>query len=354
MKFIFCFLLSMLFSSVVIFAQPPFGDYTGDGTANNPYKMYTKDHLYELRDTIWSDYVKISAGGTMWHKGKYFRLMQDITDTVKFTLFAFDGHFNGGGNKITVAITLDLVYGDETFFCFLYSGGSIDSLTFDGYTDGLSGIAGYVAPAHYMNLHPASVVSNCTSNVTINTIYSTVGGIVYSNSGTVIKCVNNGSITGVDRIGGVVGSNGMTGLIINCLNTGRITATSWTPNSIASGVGGIVGTISNGSWNGSTDGVFNNVNIGGIEGVGHVGGIIGLVRGMSPATPITNNLNYGFVKGANRVGGIVGWIFNAGVAIVNNSNFGVVVGEEDTGCIVGKNDGGAISNNHYDKQMCGE
>jgi len=50
----------------------------------------------------------------------------------------------------------------------------------------------------------------------------------------------------------------------------------------------------------------------------------------------------------------VGWVAAGGVNITNNSNFGVVVGEEDTGCIVGRNNGGNISNNHYDKQMCGE
>jgi hypothetical protein len=61
------------------------------------------------------------------------------------------------------------------------------------------------------------------------------------------------------------------------------------------------------------------------------------------------------VKGIKAVGGIVGNIFSSNVYISNNSNFGVVVGEEDTGCIVGKNNNGAIiSNNHYDKQMCGE
>jgi len=62
------------------------------------------------------------------------------------------------------------------------------------------------------------------------------------------------------------------------------------------------------------------------------------------------------VKGIKSVGGIIGVIIgNAGINIFNNSNFGVVIGEEDTGCIVGRNNsGGNISNNHYDKQMCGE
>jgi len=31
-----------------------------------------------------------------------------------------------------------------------------------------------------------------------------------------------------------------------------------------------------------------------------------------------------------------------------------VRGTSNVGCIVGKNNGGTLTNNHYDKQMCGE
>jgi hypothetical protein len=63
--------------------------------------------------------------------------------------------------------------------------------------------------------------------------------------------------------------------------------------------------------------------------------------------------------GNNNVGGIVGYVDrlssgNTLSTITDNSNFGVVIGEEDTGCIVGRRIGGIITNNHYDKQMCGE
>jgi len=341
MKKYFVFILSVfLFVSVPLFAQPHYY-FQGLGTINEPYEIWTLDDLMVLGDSI--DAFLLPHKST-WQRGKHFRLMSNI-DTVKQLIctYYFEGHFYGNGKTITGVNALG-------FFSGLYRGGIIDSLTVDCYTYDIAGIVGYVAPAHYMNLHPASVVSNCTSNVTINAIHNIAGGIAFDNSGIVINCVNNGSIMGVDRIGGIVGDN--YGTVNNCLNTGRITATNWTPNSIFSGVGGIVGTVANGCTF-----ISNNVNTGSIKGVGHVGGIAGMIRGnsgMMPPVMVVNNSNYGFVKGANRVGGLIGWVYAAFVNITNNSNFGVVVGEEDTGCIVGKNNGGNISNNHYDKQMCGE
>jgi len=345
MKIFFCFLLLMFFSNISLFTQCPFDDCINDGLfKSTAYEIWTIEHLYELGDSInkqlWPYY-------SHWHFGKHFRLMSNI-DTVKqpIGIISFMGHLYGNGKTITITNSLSFFWGVE-------GGGSIDSLTVEGYTDGVAGIAGYyIGPAHYMNLHPASVVSNCTSNVTINAIHNIAGGIAFYNRGTVINCVNNGSIEGENRIGGIVGSND--GTVNNCLNTGRITATNSGTNMSAgqptsnNGIGGIVGHTASGLKS-----ISNNINTGTIEGQGMVGGIVGTAYTVLFA-PITNNTNYGFVKGINRVGGIVGWIFNAAATVSNNSNFGVVVGEEDTGCIVGKNSGGNISNNHYDKQMCGE
>jgi len=305
-KYFFIGLL-IFFSNIILFAQPPFNGL-GDGSKNNPYQIWTLDDLMELRDSTKHIF-------SVWSQNKHFRLMQDINDTLReMVCWFFEGHFYGGGHKINVAMIYNppLSY-DGGFFAQIGSGGSIDSLTLYGYgTDGVV-IVGNISSS------PNSTVINCTNNVDFHiTYYDGGAGIVGFNLGaTILNCVNNGSITGVDRIGGIVGEN--SGTVNNCLNNGRITATSWKANSSFSGVGGIIGTIAN--YHG---GVSNNINIGTIKGQGQVGGIIGSIRDLK-SNPVTNN-----------------------------SNFGVVVGEEDTGCIVGRNNGGNISNNHYDKQMCGE
>jgi len=163
-------------------------------------------------------------------------------------------------------------------------------------------------------------------------------------------------------IGGIVGVNeqgGAGGQIINCINNGKIIA-SILGGSVSSGVGGIAGV----RYNAGSVVLSGNINNGVVEGQNNVGGIIGRVTGVPVASIpvfVTDNVNNGFVKGSTAVGGIIGSSghFDAAgfynVNIFNNFNSGVVMGVSETGCIVGRNVvGGTISNNHYDKQMCGE
>jgi len=124
-----------------------------------------------------------------------------------------------------------------------------------------------------------------------------LGGIVHhnSNSGIISYCINNGSITTNDRIGGIAGNN--EGHIISCLNTGKITATN-------TSVGGIVGRSLNGQQT-----LRNSINIGSVEGFSGVSGIIGSFTENGTHAIIQSfrdNINYGLVKGNSSVGGIVG------------------------------------------------
>jgi len=342
MKIIFCLFFLIVFFNASLFAQCPFDDCINDGlTKATAYEIWTKAHLIELNDSADS----IGPPYYMsWVQGKHFRLMQDIKDINQPISGLPNAYFYGNGKTITVAMDV-IGYGG------LLGAHYIDSLTVNGYIN-----VQYQLQATAAGIGGAITITHCTSNVIIHLHNATMAGGIASvcvNNGTISNCVFNGSITGLNRLGGIVGSND--GTVINCVNNGRITATNSGSNTNLggqptsnNGVGGIVGHTTNGCQS-----VFGNINTGTIEGQGMVGGIVGTVRAL-PSALIISNLNYGFVKGTNKVGGIVGWIFNAGVAISNNSNFGVVVGEEDTGCIVGKNNGGNISNNHYDKQMCGE
>jgi len=342
-------ILVFIFTNTVLFAQPPFDDYTGDGTVGNPYNIYTKAHLMELGDSINSVGPPYYLS---WVHAKHFRLMQDIDSITQSVGWRdFGGHFYAGGNKITLTINNPPPFNLATgLFNYVSMWGSIDSLTVKGYVhNGLSGIVSF----------NWGIISNCTSNVTITSEYGHIGGISYSNiTGIISNCVFNGSMVSTNEIGGIVGEN--SGHIINCINNGKITATNSGANTgltgqptSNNGVGGIVGSHPN-ATGGS---IRNNINTGSVEGQNMAGGIVGVVvasSGMYPILPTINNINYGFVKGNKIVGGILGWVIGTNINISNNSNFGVVVGEEDTGCIVGKNNGGNISNNHYDKQMCGE
>ena len=316
----------IIFSNIILFSQS-FGG--GDGLSKaTAYEIWTKAHLEELGNLLSDIYYNSS--------GKHFCLMTDIdgiTQTIGY--YHFNGHFHGNGKTITVNM-------ETSLFSVLGIGGSIDSLTVNGTIS--NGVAGIVVA----NMS-GSTISNCINNATIigSVNYSiATGGITGSNRGIILNCVNNGSVSSDDWIGGIAGEN--QAQIISCINTGKITATnSGTVSSSNTGVGGIVGSSQ------ARNSILNSINIGTVSGQGVVGGIQGNFVGtpINPAS-ITNCINYGFVKGPSRVGGIVGDV-RAGVRITGCSNFGVVSGDSETGCIVGINNGGTLTNNHYDKQMCG-
>ena len=75
--------------------------------------------------------------------------------------------------------------------------------------------------------HAVYDIKACINNATVETTNDSVGGIVgYQGAGrlSVEKCINNGSITGTNKIGGILGSCG-TSIVRNCYSTGDVEAT---------------------------------------------------------------------------------------------------------------------------------
>ena len=155
-----------------------------------------------------------------------------------------------------------------------------------------------------------------------------VGGIAGSNSGTITadedndNLVNRGSITGNKYVGGVAGENKVGGTIANTLNSVVLHATG----NNAQYFGGVVGSNS-----GVIDGATNtsDINIT-AEGGSYVGGIIG--HNTDLGTLKGEILNEGSVSGKLNVGGIIG----------QNDNDDVLQGTADERLVV-KNKGNAVA-----------
>ena len=155
-----------------------------------------------------------------------------------------------------------------------------------------------------------------------------VGGIAGSNSGTITadedndNLVNRGTITGNKYVGGVAGENKDGGTIANTLNSVVLHATG----NNAQYFGGVVGSNS-----GVIDGATNtsDINIT-AEGGSYVGGIIG--HNTDLGTLKGEILNEGSVSGKLNVGGIIG----------QNDNDYVLQGTADERLVV-KNKGNAVA-----------
>ena len=104
------------------------------------------------------------------------------------------------------------------------------------YNYSVGGIAGSLS---------SSTVELCGNTGTVTSTLKRTAGIVGSFGGTMTKCFNSGSITGIYASGGIVGSiSAANASVTDCYNTGSILCNAPTAqykDSNAKGVGGIVG-----------------------------------------------------------------------------------------------------------------
>jgi hypothetical protein len=159
-----------------------------------------------------------------------------------------------------------------------------------------------------------------------------VGGVVGSGRGytKVQNCYATGAVSGADYVGGVVGYKNVYGTVQNCYATGALSGTG-------NSVGGVVGYI------GSNTTVQNCYATGAVSGAGNsVGGVVG---SSSSFTTVQNCYATGAVSGAgNMVGGVVG-SGSSFTTVQNCYATGAVSGADFVGGVVGyKNVYGTVQN----------
>lgn len=173
------------------------------------------------------------------------------------SLYPFTGTFNGNGHTIKNFnhLNSDTVVG---VFEFIGSGGAVTNLNVEGSVLNDTAGGALVAAFNYGEISYCScsgtltgdgsikggiagsnvgTISYCFSSATIvDTLSSSyTGGIAGINTGTLYCCYATGDITGYDKVGGLVGSNGSAAAISNCYATGSVTVAD------SGSVGGLAG-----------------------------------------------------------------------------------------------------------------
>ncbi len=161
---------------------------------------------------------------------------------------------------------------------------------------------------------------------------SFVGGLVaYNHRGTVSNCYATGNVSGVDRVGGLVG--GISGDYFFPPDQGIVTE-SYAGVTVSGNnyVGGLVGWISSGGT------VEKSYFTGAVNGNTSVGGLVGFIHRdpMGSSSRIMNSYSTGDVIGSSYVGGSVGTIIRG--RLENAYATGVVNGEEGVGGLIGYKD----------------
>lgn len=200
----------------------------------------------------------------------------------------FQGSFHGNGHTIS-GFSFEKKGSKTGLFRTLTASAVVEDLTVEGdlAPQGSASQAGLLVGENY------GTVSRCAAQGSVSG-QEDIGGLVGLNgeSGCIQSCTSAAAVTGVTNVGGITGQN--LGTVENSSNTGEINtqADQETPTS----VGGIAG-LSRGTIRGCT-----NSGAVGYQHVGYnMGGIVGLQSG-----EISNCSNTAPIQGRKDVGGIAG------------------------------------------------
>lgn len=215
----------------------------GAGTSDDPYKIATARDFRNLITYSSKGCPQCSKNASDFLGANYLQTANIDFKKVKMSPIGdsdhqFSGQYDGDGKQLQ-NVNINETGQFAGIFAYVNGSASIKDLTVSGNitktgsTDNscAGGIAGIV--------RGAATVTGCTNNATITSSATYTGGIAgrlyQSTSSTAISgCTNNGSVTSsVSYTGGIVGQQIHGGTIVECVNNGTVSGTSY--------VGGIVG-----------------------------------------------------------------------------------------------------------------
>jgi hypothetical protein len=226
--------------------------YSGSGTAEDPYQIYTPEQMNALG---------MHAG--MW---SHIKLMADL-----------DMSANTG--------TQYNIIGQYPYFTGTFDGNGhiISNLTIAASNQNHVGLFGGVGS--WGQIRNLGLI-----NVNVSG-YQWVGGLAGFSFGTITACYATGSVSGVYQVGGLAGFS--SGTITACYAADSV-------NSSGSEIGGLVGS--------NRGAVTTCYATGSVRGGGNVGGLVGFNDG--PITTCYATGTTGSFSGSSRVGGLVGGDYN--------------------------------------------
>lgn len=263
-----------------------------------------------------------------------------IGNEESFLSFAENCRLDSYSRELQVELLQDL---DLTGFDF--SGVPIFCGTFlgNGYTiSGLNITADGSAVGLFRYLSQDAVVQDLTVTGTVspNGSQTLVGGIAGSNAGSIQNCTFQGTITGSDQVGGIAGSNTVTGVIENCQFNGLIHGDHFIGGIAGSNTGVIRSCINKANVNITpqqnsvdlSDITLDNItNSESANTVTDVGGIAGSNGGV--IRDCDNFADIGYRHMGYNIGGIAGSTMGY---IVQSQNFGNISGRKEVGGIAGQ------------------
>lgn len=282
--------------------------------------------IYSLKDLLeFRDAKKAGTDMSKWKDEQgVFNLYADIDiSTIKnwepINGIAANEVFEGNGHTISGLNITEIKESKDHYGFILFNDGAIHKLHLGtGYVEITAVTDGWILFGSMCGIN-RGIISDCSSKVTVKDSRKSgnidsqlhISGICGASvmSGSIVRCINRGDVTGGWHAAGIVGDN--SGVVEACENYGKISALDF--NQSVMGISGC--------WMDAR--VFNCKNYGTINGgtANYVGGITAGLYG-----EVQNSVNEGTVTGGgNSVGGIAGDVYQNGV-LRNCRNLGNIAG----------------------------
>ena len=326
--------------------------FDGEGTAEKPYLLKTKDDLVTLskvttvKQQLFPDtYFKITNDIDLQKDGEFLGICASIITGSSDAHVQFAGHIDGDGHTIH-----NMVIKNSVVWTTAPTATAMGTPT-TGQCIGYKGFIGRLGPNG--SLKNLNIAADCD----LSEMWATTGALVGYNYGTIENCRNYADVKGYSCwIGGIAGQSQKGAVIRNCFNAGNIVSGYMN-------VGGIAGTnyglIENSENTGTIECKVISTFISGskVNKLNSVGGICGGQTGGR----VVNCVNSGTIYGYGRVAGISGSLSEAASTtydyhndVINCINYGTSLSTDkvNVGAIGGQTGTkGVCSDNYYDGQI---
>ena len=237
----------------------------------------------------WAEFVRLSTRD-VWSQGMTVELNADLdlSDSGSTPVPIFQGTFHGNGHTIS-GVFCSQKGSKIGLFRTLTQSAVVEDLTVTGTLEpqGTASSVGLLAGENY------GTIRRCSAQGTVSG-QEDVGGLVGLNGeeGLLLVCSSNAQVTGVTNAGGIAGQN--LGTLDTCSNSGSINPQA--NQDIPTNVGGIAGL---------SRGTIRDCSNSGVVGYSHLGYNMGGIAGLQSGE-ILRCSNTGLIQGRKDVGGIVG------------------------------------------------
>lgn len=237
----------------------------------------------------WAEFVRLSTRD-VWSQGMTVELNADLdlSDSGSTPVPIFQGTFHGNGHTIS-GVSYTEKGSKIGLFRTLTQSAVVEDLTVTGTLEpqGTASSVGLLAGENY------GTIRRCSAQGTVSG-QEDVGGLVGLNGeeGLLLTCSSNAQVTGVTNAGGIAGQN--LGTMDTCSNSGSINPQA--NQDIPTNVGGIAGL---------SRGTIRDCSNSGVVGYSHLGYNMGGIAGLQSGE-ILRCSNAGLIQGRKDVGGIVG------------------------------------------------